>query len=168
MADELIEIGYVVRTHGVKGHVRISFNDHIKELSVSEALYFLVRGAMLPFFIEELEYLKDGTVIVKLEELHSMEEAGLYTKRPIYGPPEYLLPAEEEEEPALLDYLVVDERLGELGKVCGMIDMGEYALIEIIYQDRALMIPLHQDSLLGVDDAAKTIRVRLPEGLLNL
>ena len=168
MSDELIEIGYVIRTHGVKGHLRIAFNENIKELSAQEALYFLVKGVMLPFFIEETETLKDGTVIIKLEEFHSMEEASLYTKRPVYGPSSYAVEVEEEVLPDYQNYLVIDEQMGELGKVGGVIDMGEYDLVEINYRGREIMIPLHDESVIAIDDEEHVIHVKLPEGMLDI
>ena len=73
MQESLVEIGYVIRTHGVKGHLRIAFDDYCKELSVSEALYFLVKGAYLPHFIAEISYFDNGDALVLLEEIQVRE-----------------------------------------------------------------------------------------------
>lgn len=168
MSDELVEIGYVIKTHGVKGHLRIAFNENIKELSVSEALYFLVKGVQIPFFIQEIEYFKDGDATIKLEEFSNKEEAEFYTKKKIFGPTDYLTYKETEEEIPYLDYKVIDEMIGELGIVKGYHNMGDYELAEIDFNGRDLMIPLHDDIILEKDDQNKIIHVRLPDGLVDL
>ena len=168
MGDELVSIGYVIKTHGVKGHLRIAFHENCKELSISEALYFLVRGNMVPHFIKEIEYLKNDSTLILFEDFASKEEADRYTKREIYGPSGLLSPAVEELLNDWMNYLVVDEHAGDIGTVSGIIDMGEYDLIEVMYQGHELMIPLHEDTILSIDDTEKVIHVLLPDGLLDL
>ena len=96
MGDELTEIGFVIKTHGVKGQLRIAFNENIKELSVSEALYFLVKGVKMPYFIQQIEYFKDGDALVQVEELTNKEDAEYFTKKPVFGNKSYQL--EEMED----------------------------------------------------------------------
>ena len=69
MSNELVQIGYVIKTHGVQGHLRIAFDENIKELSEQEALYFLVKGNQIPFFIKTISYFKNGDALVLLEEI---------------------------------------------------------------------------------------------------
>jgi 16S rRNA processing protein RimM len=41
-------------------------------------------------------------------------------------------------------------------------------MVTILYQGNETYIPLHEESLKGVDHAKKQIQVSLPEGLLDL
>ena len=119
MGDELTEIGFVIKTHGVKGQLRIAFNENIKELSVSEALYFLVKGVKMPYFIQQIEYFKDGDALVQVEEITNKEDAEYFTKKPVFGSKTYQLSEDEEEVTPFLGYQVVDEIAGEIGGVIG-------------------------------------------------
>lgn len=168
MDDELVEIGFVIKTHGVKGQLRIAFNENIKELSVSEALYFLVKGVKMPYFIQQIEYFKDGDALVQVEEITNKEDAEYFTKKPVFGNRSYLLSEEEEEVTPFLGYQVVDEIAGEIGNVIGYSDMGDYELIEVNFNGKDIMIPIHEDIIISIDEEKNTLYLRIPDGLLDL
>jgi len=161
------EIGYVIKTHGVRGFLRIAFKENCKELSKAEALYFLMKGAHLPFFIEDIEYAGDGYAFVKLEDLHNREEAEAFVRRPVFGPEEYLEAPEADEDNFLQGYMIVDVDAGEIGRVEYMQDMGAYYLLTILAEGRELLIPLHDDLIVEQNDAEKKIYMALPDGLLH-
>lgn len=168
MHSDLVEIGYVIRTHGVKGHVRIAFDDACKELSESEALYFLIKGVHMPHFISEISWFSNGDALVLFEELHNREEADLYTKRPVFGPAEWLTEEEEEGGDAYLDWQIHDATYGVIGKVVGSADMGAYLLLTVDHQGREVLIPLHDDLITGTNEQTMTLQTALPSGLLDL
>lgn len=168
MGDELTEIGFVIKTHGVKGQLRITFNENIKELSVSEALYFLVKGVKMPYFIQQIEYFKDGDALVQLEELNNKEDAEYFTKKPVFGSKDYQLEEDEEEVTPFLGYQVMDEIAGEIGTVIGYSDMGDYELIEVNFNGKDIMIPIHEDIIISIDEEKNILYLRIPDGLLDL
>jgi len=165
---ELVEIGYVIRTHGVKGHVRIAFDDNCKELSVSEALYFLIKGVHMPHFISEISHFNNGDALVLLEELHNKEEADLYTKRPVFGPAEWLEDTDEDQEIAFEGWKIHDETYGELGQIIASADMGAYLLLTVSHQGRELLVPMHDHLIIREDESSETLFTKLPEGLTDL
>lgn len=167
MQESLVEIGYVIRTHGVKGHLRIAFDEYCKELSVSEALYFLVKGAYLPHFIADISYFDNGDALVLLEEIQIREEADLLTKKPVFGPAAWI-EEPEEEEVTFVGFDIQDEQFGWLGPVVAEADMGSYLLVTVTYQQRELLIPLHEQLISTVDPDKKLIITRLPQGLIEL
>lgn len=166
--SELVEIGYVIRTHGVKGHIRIAFDENCKELSTSEALYFFVKGVYMPHFIKEMETFQNGDVLVLLEEVANREDAELFARKPVFGPADWL----DEDEPDAIEqfvgFTIQDEQQGIIGPVIAATDMGEYILITVEYNSTEKLIPLHPDLILDVDPDKEIIKTRLPEGLLQL
>jgi 16S rRNA processing protein RimM len=168
VSNELAPIGYVIKTHGVKGHLRIAFSENIKELSEQEALYFLVKGNKIPFFIKEITYFKNGDALVLLEDIVNKEEADRYTKKDVFGPETYIEDTNESDEDPWVDFMVADEQFGELGLVTGSIDMGEYWLLEINFKGKQIMIPLHDEMIVDLNEETKHIVTRLPDGLIEL
>ncbi|MBC8046226.1 MAG: 16S rRNA processing protein RimM [Fimbriimonadaceae bacterium] len=165
---ELVEIGYVVRTHGVKGQLRILFDENIKELSVSEALFLLQKGKQIPFFIKEIEYINDQEAFILFEDIISKEDAQLFTKKPLWGKKDYLIEGEEEGDDAYTGYIVYDENNNAIGEVIAEYPMKEYALLEVLYNQKNVLIPFHEEIILLVDDTKKIIQLKLPEGILEL
>ncbi len=168
-ATELIEIGYVVKTHGVKGQLKITFKENIKELSKPEALFVLVKGEKIPFFIYEIEYISDTEALVLLEDVNSIEQAAKIANKVVWGKSELLI--ESQDESLIIDYTgyhVTDEQYGDLGKVVAFYEMSDYDLLEVIYQDRELMIPFHDNTIIEIDEEKKIILMRLPDGILEI
>lgn len=157
----------MIRTHGVKGHLRIAFEDNCKELSESEALYFLVKGVYLPFFIREISWFENGDALVLLEEFNNREEADQYARRPVFGPPEYL-ELDDVEEPILIGYRIHDETAGDMGTVTAAADMGSYLLLTVEMGGKEVLIPLHPDLIIREDTEQQVLYTRLPEGLTEL
>ncbi len=169
MTIDLVEAGYVIKTHGVKGFLRIAFNENVKELTVSKALFLPVRGDKMPFFIKEIDYIDNGDAFVLLEDIHSKEEAERLTKKYVWVTPDFIiLDDENEEEISYESYLIVDNKIGEIGRVTGIYQQQEYDLAEVNYQGKEVMIPLHNDTIISIDDESKIIKMDLPEGLLEL
>ena len=168
MSNELVQIGYVIKTHGVQGHLRIAFDENIKELSEQEALYFLVKGNQIPFFIKTFSYFKNGDALVLLEEITNKEDAERFTKKAVSGPDSYVEEEEEEFEDPWVDFIVTDEVIGLLGKVNGSIDMVEYVLLEIDYLGKTIMIPVHDEVIVALDESKKELITRLPAGILDI
>ncbi|MEZ5014538.1 MAG: ribosome maturation factor RimM [Chitinophagales bacterium] len=170
MSAELAEIGYVIKTHGVRGHLKIAFDMQCKELTQGDALYFLSHGHHLPHFIQEIEYLEDGSALVLLEDRQSKEDAALLAKKAVFGPEEWIV-ADPEEENGLSDligYMVEDVQYGLLGPVTDVIDMQEYVLLEVVFEEKEILLPMHTETLVEMDDQKKTMLLRLPEGLIEL
>jgi len=166
---QLAEIGYVVKTHGVKGHLKITFKENCIELSTGKALFFLSKGTQVPYFISHIEYIADQEAIVLVEDVNSPELAERFTKKPVWGDAAFL-EAEEETDDSIdyAGYIVVDDSIGEIGPVTGLYQMSDYDLLEVTYMDREVMIPFHEDTILEIDDDKRVITMKLPDGILEL
>jgi 16S rRNA processing protein RimM len=170
MQDELVDIGYVVKAHGVKGHFKIILTQLVKELSTSEALYFLIKGNKIPFFIEEIEYINERDIILLLEGITSKERAQQFAKKTVWTSSKYLLEetVEEIQPNTYENYTVIDGNGTALGQVVNFFDMQEYILIEIVYKGKEVLIPVHDNSIIKIDEKDKTLILKIPEGLLDV
>ena len=56
----------------------------------------------------------------------------------------------------------------ELGKVQEVIEQPHQLMVTILYKGNETYIPLHEESLKGVDHTKKHVYVELPDGLLDL
>ena len=68
----------------------------------------------------------------------------------------------------VVDFIVVDDERGELGKVHEIIEYPTQSLIQIIRDDKEILIPIHDDIIKEVDRAGKKIYVKTPEGLIDM
>lgn len=169
ISGSLIEIGYSLRTHGVKGFLRIQFNENIRVLLKSEALFFLFSENHIPYFIEEIEYLNNGDTLIKLEDINTKEDAAVLAKKKVFGNLEYALPDEEEEvDSEFIGFSIVDSKAGEIGVIKNVTSMGDYDLVTLHFNERELLLALHPDLILKTDLKKKILFIQAPEGILDI
>jgi 16S rRNA processing protein RimM len=68
----------------------------------------------------------------------------------------------------VVDYLVVDEEKGELGKVNEIIEYPTQSIIQIIKDGKEILIPIHDDILKDVNRDEKKIYIKAPNGLIDM
>ncbi|MDE1191497.1 MAG: hypothetical protein PW786_05105 [Arachidicoccus sp.] len=68
---------------------------------------------------------------------------------------------------SLIDYLVYDEK-APLGKVEEVIEQPHQILLKIFFQNKEVLIPLHEETLNSIDRKNKKIYLTLPDGLLDI
>lgn len=113
----------------------------------------------------------DGEWVLKLAGVDSISDAERFRGADIWVPAEQrgLLPQGEFFESDLIGCAVVDAASGtELGTVEGWQECGGPPLMEMKMDGREVLIPFVPAICRDVDLGARTIRVELPEGLLDL
>ena len=68
----------------------------------------------------------------------------------------------------VVDYLVVDEEKGELGKVNEIIEYPTQSIIQIIRDGKEILIPIHDDIIKDVNRDEKKIYISAPSGLIDM
>lgn len=161
---ELASIGYFSKPHGVKGQLilRTESDFAIEALKV---LFVEVSGAKAPYFISGYKKSNVG-IIVSLEDIDVVEKARTLIGKKVFI--DATLIAEEEEEPALLGYELVDKAHGMIGKIISVTDNGHQVLITIDHKGTEVILPLVEEFIERVDDAAKTVYFNAPEGLIDV
>ena len=65
------EIGYISKTHGLKGHVILRTNDGLDiDAEIIKSVFLVLNGSQVPYFIEECRPNNTG-YILKLDEFTS-------------------------------------------------------------------------------------------------
>ncbi len=169
--EEVYRIGYLAKTHGVNGEVNLNFTDDVFDRVEAEYLVFRLDGIHVPFFMEEYRFRSDTTAIVKFEGVDTEAQARRLVGVEVYFP--YELTPDEEPDTYSWKYFtgfcVVDEECGLLGTVDGVNDDTANVLFEIRRPDgRELLLPAHEEFVTEVNSAERTLRVRVPDGLLEL
>lgn len=168
--EELIKIGRFNKPHGVRGELSFTFTDDIFDRCDCPYLICEVEGIFVPFFVEEYRFRSDTSVLMKLEDVDTEEEARQFILTDVYFPKSYMNDAAGFEAPGdyFIGYRVVDREAGELGLVTGVDDTTENVLFVVEQEGRELLIPVTDDFILSVDEKNRTISMALPDGLLQL
>ncbi|MGV3505183.1 MAG: ribosome maturation factor RimM [Adhaeribacter sp.] len=169
--DACYQLGYIVRTHGVKGQVVAFFDvDYPEDYEELESVFLLLGGKLVPFFIDSLELQPDGRIIIRFEDVASIAEAEKLKGTPLYLPLNNLPELGEDQfyYHEVIGYQVVDQTLGELGIIKDVYEMPHQDLMGMEYKGVEVLIPLQDELILRADKKEQKLYVNLPEGLVDI
>ena len=168
--DNITSIGKIVATFGIKGELIVSHG--LNNKSDFKGLKALVveekSDIYVPYFVESIKAKSTDEFLVKLEGLDTKEKAQVLLKKNIWMKNEdFNKFVSTNSSLALMGFSIV-ENGKVLGEVVEVIEQPHQILCTIIIDDKEVYIPLHEQSLKGVDRAEKKILVSLPDGLLDI
>lgn len=170
--DELVAIGKFQRTHALKGELNAIMDIDAEFLEEGYPAVLEADGIFVPFYAESVRTKGATSFLIRLEGIESEEEAKEFVNRTIYARREDLEEFMGEDfqlADDLSGYLVIDETLGEIGRISRIDDSTENALFIVETPDgEEVYIPIVDDFVIDVNDDAETITTRLPEGLVDL
>ena len=166
-AKEGFKIGYVMKTHGLKGEITMATLPESPDLAGVDTLFLERRQQLVPYFIEALSFRGDKAFI-KFEDVDTLEQAtelkgaSIYlrkTERPKAAKGEFY-------NDEVIGFEVVDEER-VLGKVKEVVDAGPNRFLSLD-NERETLIPIAGPFIKSVNRSTRKIKVELPDGFLDI
>jgi 16S rRNA processing protein RimM len=167
---EYFKIGKLVGTFGYKGELILKHSLGKKtSLKGLTALFVEERkGAFLPWFIEATRIKSEEEIYLKLQGIDVKEQAHRLTQKEVWLPEEDFKKYAAKASPInLLGYQIMEEGKA-LGTILEVIEQPHQLLCKIEIREKEVLIPLHEETILKVDNKKKQVIVELPEGLLDI
>ena len=165
------KVGFFKKTHGVNGELVLEYEPQF-EISIENADRFFVEleGLLVPFFIAEdgFRFKTENSAILTFDGVESEK----YAKRMVGSSVflfknEIIVMSDELSDSELVDYLLVDEKLGEIGIIDQIDNYSGNIVFTVNFKGKELLVPFNEDFLLEIDKQNKVIKLRLPEGLFD-
>ncbi len=169
--DACYQLGYIVRTHGIKGQVMAFFDvDYPEDYEELESVFLLISGKLVPFFIQSIDLQAKGRFLIKFEDTDTVEQAEKLKGLSLYLPLDTLPELDDDQFyfHDLIGYTIVDETLGKLGVAKELFELPHQDLLAMEYQGVEVLIPLQDEIILRADKDTQTLYVNLPEGLVDI
>ncbi len=166
--QNLVQIGSLRSTHGLKGELKLHVEDaYIEDLSQAQAVFIAIAQQKLPYFVESI---RSGGTIIKLEEVDDLETAATLQKAALFLPADQLSAPEEEEDglSAWNGFIIEDQDGRHIGPIVQAVELPQQVLAEVEFEGKIIMVPLHEDLIISIDPEQQLIRMSLPDGLLEL
>lgn len=165
--QDLIAIGMVRTSYGVKGDIKVSSYSGETEHFFALKEVFLRRGAVQKHFDVERVQELNGDILLKLRTLDSPEAAKMYATWDVVVPREFASPLEEGEFYYCdLFGSVLIHNGSRMGVVKSVIDNGASALLEIECdadadgKRRTVLVPFLDQFIGQVDIKKKTVELK--------
>lgn len=166
----MIRIGKIAATHGLNGSLILT---HIvgnsKWLKKEHTLLVeMQKGSYIPYFVSQFKPSNDKEYIINLEDIDKVDAAKRLVAKQVYVD-ESILTGYAKESPLLwIGFKITDKHLGDIGAIEDVMQTGSQWLAKLTYKEAEVLIPLIPQTIEQVDIKAKTLKMDLPDGLLDI
>lgn len=169
--SELLQIARVLKSNGTEGEILIGFREISPEdLNQTEPVFITFDGLPVPFFIESFSRKGTNRALTHLTGVKNLEDAEELVGKDIFAKPDGINEYEGSDDGLTVDDLIgwtlLDADNKSLGKITDYEDIPGNTCLYVETKDGQVMIPLHEDLILSVDEDSKTISVNVPDGLI--
>lgn len=163
-------LGTLAKTQGIDGSLVLRLSEFkTDEIEEPESVFIEIDGLLVPFFIDRLREKSSGEFIVKFIDVDSIEQATHLTGcRAFVAGSQSMHRKSPLAEKNIMDYRVVDTRLGFIGTASEIIDLAQNPLLKVIAEKQEYLIPFHPDIVREIDNKKKIITIESPDGLLEI
>ena len=167
---EYFPIGRLVSVFGLKGEMILKHNLGKKtSLKGLKAIFIeQKKQTFIPWFIESTRIKSEEEIYIKLEGVNVREQAIPLTQKQVWLPEEDLKKyVAKSSSVNLLGYDII-EHGKVLGTITEVIEQPHQLLCKIQINEKDVLIPLHDETIVKVDRKKRQVIVELPEGLLEI
>jgi len=165
------KVGFFRKTHGVFGELVLEFEPQF-ELSIenSDRLFVELEGLLVPFFILEdgFRFKTENSAIICFDGVDSEKYAKRMVGSSVYlFKSEIIVSPDELTDSELINYLLFDETLGEIGLIEQIDNYSGNIVLTVNFRGKELLVPFNDDLLIHLDKHKKILTLKFPEGLLD-
>ena len=158
-------IAQVLKSNGRDGELLVSFiGIDPEDIDLEEPVFIEFDGLPVPFYFESFTQRGSSRALVRLTGVRSLRDAEELAGAAIYVEDDLY----EDEEEDLTGWTVLQADGTPAGTVSAHEDIPGNPCIWVETGHGEMLIPLHEELVLEVDEEKQTLRMEIPEGLLSL
>lgn len=163
-------LGKLTRRHGLAGNVVLKLDTDQPQLySKLEGIFVEINGMLVPFFIEKQQWLKGDSKLVLFKNA-SESQIDQVLGREVYLPLSTLpkLSGKKFYYHEVVGFELLDQNGVSFGVIESINDQTAQHYFLSNLEGKQVVVPIIKDWILEVNRDAKTIKMELPEGLLEV
>jgi 16S rRNA processing protein RimM len=177
--NNLLQIAQVLKSNGTDGGLMIGLHDITTEdIKSEEPVFIYFDGLPVPFFIESFQLRGTSRALVRLNDIHSLQDAEEIVGQGVYAETSSLenesVGEDELDIADLIGWTLLDGNGIKVGTITDFEDIPGNTCLYVDTDARdgedtkngQAMIPLHEDLILSVDSDAKELQMIIPDGLI--
>ncbi len=172
--EDLVQIGKTLKTHGLAGEIKLLADDFVAhDIAGIEAIFIEFNKQKMPYFVDQVRG-SFPELILKLEDINSKEQAQPLSNKTVYARRAQLTVNKDSilstgmQYAALEGYTAQDMDGKRLGTIVEIVAYPKQEMAVLDTGTDEVLVPLNSIFVQQVDKLAKTVKLDLPEGLLDL
>ncbi len=165
MVSNFTKIGSLQKSFGTDGFLRYKVLPEFKlDLKSAKFLFMMHDDYYVPYRIVELQAEKK---LIHLDDVNDQEAASAIQSQDLFLPSDDLDVKEEDQSDFLVGYKLYDNE-DFISTVIEVRTIAGYYYAVLNYNDKEVLIPVHEELMLELNPDEKLVRMDLPEGILDL
>ena len=158
----MLPIARVLKSNGSDGELLVGFRGFDPDdIDLQEPVFIEFDGLPVPFFMESFTRRGTGKALVRLTGIRSLADA-----EEVAGETLYLDRDESADNEDITGWTLCDADGTAVGTVVDYEDIPGNTCIWVDTKNGQVLLPFHEALILSVDEASKTLAMRIPTGLL--
>lgn len=158
-------IAQVLKSNGREGELLVGFVGMAPEdIDLEEPVFIEFDGLPVPFYFESFTPRGNTRVLVRLTGVRNLTDAEELVGRDVLAEDDLY----EDDEEDLTGWTLLDADGTEVGTVTAHEDIPGNPCIWVETGHGEVLVPLREELVLHVDGQKETLRMEIPEGLLDL
>ncbi len=169
--EDCFYLGKIGKPKSFKGETTLIYDvDEINFLSEIDIWYILINKRLIPYNVETLYSKNNKTLVVKFKGIHDDRNVDLLKNKEVYLPISCLPKLENGEVylHELINCEVIDDSLGNIGKIIGVNDQTLQRLLIVKQGKKEILIPYIVQFVYEKDTTNKIVKTKLPEGFMEI
>jgi 16S rRNA processing protein RimM len=165
-----ILLGKITKVHRSDGIVTVKLEKNFTEdILILESVFLEIEGNPVPFIISESDHPGGDILKLRFDGYDKPEKVSEFTGCRVFLTSGNASKNSGRDPNDLKDYKVQLADNSLLGIVTGIIDNPGQSLLRVKTKEgKEILVPLHEDLVLGIDKRKKIIKMDLPEGLVEI
>ncbi len=162
-------VGTVSRSHGLKGAFKVNITvEASPQFEENEPVFIQLQGEPVPFFVEEISSASSNSIVLKVEDLDTIEATDRFIGLEILLPSGKVPRTLKDEAHSIIGVEVYDIHHGQIGKILGIMHLPKQSVQEEEKEGKQILIPFVEEVVIEIDDENQSVMVETPDGLVDL
>ena len=169
--NDFYYLGKITKKFSFRGEVIIFLDTDSPEFYYNiQKIFVNLNNVLTPFDLSSVIPNKSNRIRVKINGINTENDTKKLINKEIYLPIESLPKTDENSfyYHEIIGYTVLDQDSKKVGNITGVNDQSPQHLFQINASGKKILIPINDNLIIKVDKKNKTMRVELPDGILDL
>lgn len=167
---ELVPIGHSAKSRGIDGSFKTRIVEEFRaDLLKARAIFINLDGSKVPFLIESSS-VQNG-IILKLDEIDTPESVTALLNKELFLEISEVSDAAFQDNTSqhpLTGFFISDQNDKKIAPIEELIEYPNQLLAKINFNDKELLLPIHEKLIIEMDEQNQTLKLEIAEGLLDL
>lgn len=170
--NDCFQLGQIVKAHGFKGELISQWDvDSPSAYKNIKELFVEINGKLVRFDVAKIKLLEKNNTLIKINGIDDEEMANALVDSNLFLPLSYLPELSDTQFyfHEIINYQVIDDEKGNIGKILRVLDMPLQAILEVKHENgKEILIPVTDEIIKKVNRSEKQLFINAPEGLIDI